>query len=256
MILKKTFGQLVSGEYCSTDSAFDRLQREFGRLYRTQTWNWFFQRVESLEGKLHEAGGFDPKLFDTIEKVSSFFGRKEDVDRYFETVEILYDIEDCAAAFFVTLQTLLNAIKVAVKRVYTEGQSDLGQQAPIEPPGLFSDEFNNVWQISNYVKHNAEWGVQLNGRQKPSFEVLKALGTASDDLEARFATPWVVAASACSLAHCDTPSRALRAVISRCQDSRPKLEETIQRDFAPFEEEIKNARRCGAAVNASTKTDP
>jgi hypothetical protein len=245
MPLGATVGQWMSGRLCAVDEAFAELKRHAIWLGQHPAWGVFTQRVASLEAEVASRGGFDQELQDSIDR-GSVFEETDRVNRYFIVFDLLSSMEDFAAAFFVTMQTRLNAIRVATERVYERAKEE--DQIPVASTHQLPAAFWHVWHVANYVKHHDQWGAKLSPGQQQSFDVLKDLGVGIESSEpaGRFRVSWVVAESARKIADEPVLSHALIKIADLCRESSRSAQEAVQQDFAPFADQLKAVREANA----------
>lgn len=155
----------------------------------------------------------------------------EVADRHFQTEDICAELEELVAAFFVTLQPRLNAVKVAARRVYDRAAKIDGLDVRKPSALTFPAAFEAAWQMANYVKHCDEWEAALTPQQQRCFEALVQLGTASVAEGQRKLDRWVLVSAACALSEETTLARAVDVIVRRCKTSCDEIETAMQADF-------------------------
>jgi len=249
--LGQGIGRTLSGKYCAADQAFSTLEHDARRLERHPAWEWFCQKVHELE----LVCPFDPELLDLIEGQGSYFGPKENVDRYLQMIDNCVDLEDLASAVFITLQTRLAAVRSGSAEVYKRAKDEDGLSLTI-PKDLLPREFWNIWHVANYAKHRDDWKGELNGDQVRTFEVLKRLGVVANEHNPaeRFRHPWVVMDCARRITGELTLSAALRAAIDIARSLTREVLVRVQDDFRPLLPRIVELRLANTSKNGSLNT--
>ncbi len=242
MALKYSIGQRIAGRVCAADESFSRLERAVRRVGTAETWGWFAERIHALELSLAELGGFDEQLAQAVESTYGWLGPKEVFEQHEKTEELCAELEALTAAFFVTLQPRLNAVKVAAKRVY-EVATSLDElhvadaTGPAWPPTLES-----AWQIANYVKHSDEWTSDLDKRQLRCFEALVSLGVAQIVDGQREFDRWPLISAACALSGETWLQPAVGAIVQQCVTACRDVVQSIQADFAQIANDVEAVR--------------
>jgi hypothetical protein len=242
MVLRYSLGAAVTGNVCSADEAFGKFDRYIDRVSPGPSWNWFIERVTSLEAELGAAGGFDERIAGQLEGTGTYFGPADVFERYERADYLSWQLEEAAIAFVVTLQTRLNALRMMASAVYERAAVE--DQLPVSTPSelaLFPSDLRSIWDVANYAKHSDEWGPALTKQQRPTFDGLLrigvAVGTHDERALARFPTiEALVAISGERLRD------AIPATLELCVKGGREMTAQIQSDLAPFSDLVDSVR--------------
>ncbi|HEY5377113.1 MAG TPA: hypothetical protein VIK01_25710, partial [Polyangiaceae bacterium] len=88
---------------CAADEAFGKFERNIDHFAPGPSWDWFIERVTSLEAELEAVGGLDEQIADQLEATGTYLGPTDVLDRYEHTDDLCSQLEEAAIAFVVTL---------------------------------------------------------------------------------------------------------------------------------------------------------
>lgn len=252
-MLNYNLGRRLSGGTCAADEAFHRMTWEIARIGDRATWRWFVDRVQALAAALAEAGGFDEAVADLVEAPEGFFGATEVVDRFLRASDICAEIEEAVVAFLVTMQPRLSAARSAANRVYRVAREIDG--IDISTKGIqLPDKVQSVWNLTNYIKHNDEWGETLTDRQRKSFVTLLDLGVATETDGKRGFVRWPVSEAVAKIANEHSIVQAVPAIAELCAASCRQWEDLVQADFAKVGAAVEAVRSRNASARRTEQT--
>jgi hypothetical protein len=242
MALKYSIGQRITGRVCAADESFSRLEREVARVGAGETWGWFAERMHALELSLADLGGFDEQLAEAMESPYGWLGPKEVFEKHEKTEDLCAELEALTAAFFVTLQPRLNAVKVAAKRVYEVASSLDELRLPDAAGPAWPLTLESAWQIANYIKHSDEWTADLDKRQLRCFEALANLGVARIVDGQREFDRCLLISVACTLSGETWLQPAIGTIVQQCVTASQEVAHSIQADFARIADDVEAVR--------------
>ncbi|HKO53343.1 MAG TPA: hypothetical protein VJV79_36795 [Polyangiaceae bacterium] len=259
MVLRYSLGAAMTGNVSAADVAFGKFERDIERFEVGPAWDWFVERTAFLEAELAAAGGFDEQLADRIEETGTFFGPAEVYERHERTEYIGWQIEEVAMAFVVTLQARLNGLRAAANAVYEKASAeDLLTIARPSKLALLPPKLKAVWDVANYVKHNDEWGAELDKPQLVTFDALRELGVASGTHNGRRLARWTTLEALLAISGESCLREAIPGTLKVSVTSGREIAARIQSDFAPLSEGVDAARAAhreemGAQLNKATE---
>ena len=242
-MLRYSIGVAVTGNTCAADWAFGDFERQIDRFAMGPAWDWFAERAASLETDLEANGGFDERIAEQLEATGTVFGLAEPIERHMQADELCSQIEEVAMAFSVTLQTRLNAFRVAAVRVYEKARSD--DLLTVHVPSkweLFPTDLRAIWHVANFVKHSDEWGTELDKQQRATFEALVELGVANGTHDDRHLARWPTLEALLTLSETTWLRDAIPGALKLCAARGRDIAARIQSDFAQFSDGIALAR--------------
>ena len=159
-----------------------------------------------------------------------------------ELEELYGELDDLASAFFVVLQTRLSVVASR-----THALAEMVEKAlRIKIPGKkqFLEAVHDVWAIANYVKHNDEWGEELNAQQQRTFDQLVQIGIAAANVDARhrYPTPHLAARAALLMAGEHCLSSALQTLVVRVNDQAYSIYESTLTTLEPHADALERLR--------------